>query len=83
MLHLLFGAEYLAERVSRNGKLISSAGVSAGIELGITLAGIIAGDSVGAAIELSMEYSPSPPYGGVAAAQASPELIDLVKSRLR
>lgn len=82
-LLLQYGAEYSAERVSRNGKLISSAGVSAGIELGITLAGIIAGDSVGAAIELSMEYSPSPPYGGVAAAQASPELIDLVKSRLR
>lgn len=78
-----FGAEYSGERVTRNGKLISSAGVSAGIEAGLELCGLLAGEMVGAAVELSMEYSPKAPFGGIGAKAASAELLGLVQTRLR
>lgn len=78
-----FGAEYSGERVSRSGKLITSAGVSAGIEAGLVLCGLIAGERLGAAVELSMEYSPAAPFGGIHPDDADDALIDLVKSRLR
>lgn len=78
-----FGASYSGERVTRNGKVLSSAGVSAGIELGLVLCGLITDPATGAAVELSMEYCPAPPFGGRPASQASAETIELVNSRLR
>jgi putative intracellular protease/amidase len=78
-----FGARYSTQRVTRSGKLLSSAGVSAGIELGLVLCGLIAGDDVGAAVELGMEYSPEPPFGGLRDDQASKETKRLIDDRLR
>jgi putative intracellular protease/amidase len=78
-----FGASYSSERVTKNGKVLSSAGVSAGIELGLVLCGLIADPAIGAAVELSMEYCPAPPFGGRSASQASADIIELVDSRLR
>ncbi|WP_226502229.1 hypothetical protein [Pseudomonas sp. MWU16-30317] len=52
-------------------------------EAGWVLCGLIAGKSLGAAVELSMEYSPAAPFGGIAPADASDALINLVKTRLR
>jgi transcriptional regulator GlxA family with amidase domain len=77
-----FGATYSGERVSRSGKVFTSAGVSAGIELGVMLCSAIAGDEVAAAVELSLEYSPKPPFGGVPHLQAAPEIHALLKARL-
>ncbi|TAG47427.1 MAG: DJ-1/PfpI family protein [Betaproteobacteria bacterium] len=78
-----FGAKYSTQRVTRSGKFLSSSGVSAGIELGLVLCGLIAGDDVAAAVELSMEYSPVAPFGGLQHDQASDETRRLVVERLR
>jgi transcriptional regulator GlxA family with amidase domain len=78
-----FGAEYSGQRVTQSGKYITSAGVSAGIELGLTLCELIAGRSAGAAVELSMEYDPSPVFGGGNHRTADPATVELVTSRLR
>jgi len=77
------GATYSAERVTRNGKVLTAAGVTAGIDLGLVLCGLVAGPEVGAAVQLSMEYAPAPPFKVQSAVEAPPGLLELVASRLR
>jgi transcriptional regulator GlxA family with amidase domain len=50
------------ERIVRQGKVITSAGVSAGIDMALFLAGQIAGSERAEAIQLAIEYDPQPPY---------------------
>lgn len=57
-----FGAKYTGERVTRDDKYWTSAGVTAGIDLGLALCAYIAGDDMAAAVELAMEYNPEPPF---------------------
>lgn len=57
-----FGAEYTGERVTRDDKYWTSAGVTAGFDLGLALCAYIAGDDMAAAVELAMEYDPKPPF---------------------
>ncbi|MEH3035665.1 MAG: DJ-1/PfpI family protein [Sphingomonas adhaesiva] len=58
-----FGAKYTGERVTRDDKYWTSAGVTVGIDLGLALCAYIAGDDMAAAVELAMEYDPKPPFG--------------------
>lgn len=60
-LHI-FNATYSPERVTEDGKYLTSAGVSAGIDLGLTLCAEIAGREMAEAVQLSMEYDPAPPF---------------------
>jgi putative intracellular protease/amidase len=78
-----FGALYSNERVTRNGKLLTAAGVTAGIDLGLTLCGLIGGPEAGAAVELAMEYCPAPPFGGHRFSDAPASVIEAVSTRLR
>jgi putative intracellular protease/amidase len=48
------------ERMVRNGKIITAAGVSAGIDMALYLAGEIAGREQAEAIQLMLEYDPRP-----------------------
>lgn len=56
------GAVPTSERVVRDGKYVTSAGVSAGIDMALTLAAAIADDQTAKAIQLLMEYDPQPPF---------------------
>lgn len=56
-----YGAIATAERVVRDGKYASAAGVSAGIDLALTLAIELAGRPMAEIIQLSIEYDPAPP----------------------
>lgn len=56
-----FGAIPTSQRVVRDGKYATAAGVSAGIDMGLTLAGLLAGDEVARSIQLMIEYDPRPP----------------------
>ena len=56
------GAVPVAERVVRDGKYVTAAGVSAGIDMALTLAAAIAGDQTAKAIQLLIEYDPQPPF---------------------
>jgi transcriptional regulator GlxA family with amidase domain len=73
-----FGATYSGERVTEDGKYLTSAGVSAGIDLGLRLCAEIAGRDVAEAVQLSMEYDPEPPFAAGNFAQATPERLALV-----
>jgi transcriptional regulator GlxA family with amidase domain len=56
------GATPVRERVVRDGKVVTGAGVSAGIDMALRLAETIAGTEVAQAIQLVIEYDPDPPY---------------------
>ncbi|MET7398102.1 DJ-1/PfpI family protein [Dactylosporangium sp. NPDC005572] len=56
------GAVPKRDRVVRDGKYATAAGVSAGIDLGLTLAAEIAGPQVAMGIQLAIEYDPEPPF---------------------
>lgn len=64
------GAEVVRERVVRDGKIVTAAGVSAGIDMALRLAGWESGDEVAQAIQLLIEYDPQPPYDSGSPAKA-------------
>jgi putative intracellular protease/amidase len=74
------GATAVEERVVRDGKYVTGAGVSAGIDMALTLAGIIAGDTTAQAIQLGIEYDPRPPYQAGSPTTAPPELVELLRA---
>lgn len=78
-----YGATPVAERVVRDGKYATSAGVSAGIDLALTLAVELAGRDVAAAIQLGIEYDPAPPLDAGNADRAPERLREAVLARLR
>jgi transcriptional regulator GlxA family with amidase domain len=65
-----YGAQVVPERVVRDGKYASAAGVSAGMDLALTLAVEQAGVEVASAIQLAIEYDPAPPLDAGDAARA-------------
>jgi transcriptional regulator GlxA family with amidase domain len=73
-----FGATYSGERVTEDGKYLTSAGVSAGIDLGLTLCAEIAGREMAEAVQLSMEYDPRPPFDAGNFRDATPERLAMV-----
>jgi len=77
-----FGAVPVAERVVRDGKVATAAGVSAGIDLGLALALEIAGRQVAEAIQLSIEYDPAPPLDAGSPARAPEAVRAMVLQRI-
>lgn len=57
-----YGARPVSERVVRQGKVITAAGVSAGIDMALRLATEIAGEDLTRAIQHGLEYYPEPPF---------------------
>ncbi len=76
-----YGVTPVAERVVREGKIITAAGVSAGIDMALMLAAEIAGPELAHGIQLGIEYDPSPPFAGGSPATAPAEIIELVRAR--
>jgi transcriptional regulator GlxA family with amidase domain len=75
-----YGAEPASERVVRQGKVITSAGVSSGIDMALTLAAEIAGDDIAQAIQLRIEYDPAPPFDSGSVAKAPERIRELARS---
>ncbi len=73
-----FNATYSPERVTEDGKYMTSAGVSAGIDLGLRLCAEIAGREMAEAVQLSMEYDPKPPFDAGDFRRATPERLAMV-----
>ena len=71
-----------SERVVRQGKVITAAGVSSGIDMALTLAAEIAGAEIAEAIQLGIEYDPQPPFAAGRFAGAPAERIALWRSGL-
>ncbi len=77
-----FGAEATDQRVVRDGKVITAAGVSSGIDMALTLAAEIAGEDIAKAIQLSIEYAPEPPFDAGRYRDAPQDRVELVRSTL-
>jgi transcriptional regulator GlxA family with amidase domain len=74
-----FGADVVSERVVREGKIVTAAGVSAGIDMALRLVQWIEGDRAAQAIQLGIEYDPFPPFDAGSPEKAPPEVLDMVK----
>jgi cyclohexyl-isocyanide hydratase len=77
----LFGAVPQRRRVTRDGSLITAAGVSAGIDMALMLAGLLWGEAVAQGIQLNMEYAPEPPWACGSPESAPGEVVAAVKAR--
>ena len=72
-----FGAEPRREdRIVRDGKVATAAGVSAGLDLGLWLVGEIAGRDHAEMVQLYIEYDPQPPYDSGHPSKARKEITD-------
>jgi putative intracellular protease/amidase len=77
-----YGAIPVGERVVRDGKYVTAAGVSAGIDFGLELVLDLHGPEVAAAIQLGLEYDPAPPLQAGSPEKAPPAVRDAVRARL-
>lgn len=77
-----FDAVPTQERVVRDGKFITAAGVSAGLDLGIALVAELRGRMEAEGILLVSEYDPEPPFPGGSPETARPEIVALVEQGL-
>jgi len=78
----VFGAEPVAERVVRDGNLVTGGGVTAGIDFALTVAAEIAGRPTAEAIQLMLEYAPAPPFDAGDPRTAPPEVLEAVSGRV-
>jgi putative intracellular protease/amidase len=77
------GALVTPERVVRDGKLMSAAGVSAGIDMALALAAELAGPEVAQAIQLGIEYDPQPPFDAGSPSSAPAAIVDAMRANSR
>lgn len=75
-----YGATYHEKRVVRQGKIVTSAGVSSGIDMALWLVGEIAGDDAAKAAQLCIEYDPQPPYDAGAPSKAAPQITERARA---
>ncbi|EFL03648.1 MULTISPECIES: DJ-1/PfpI family protein [unclassified Streptomyces] len=78
-----YGAEPVAERVVRDGKYVTAAGVSAGIDMGLALVGELAGRARAEEVQLATEYDPEPPYDAGSPAKAPAALVARLRAGRR
>ena len=72
-----YGAEYVADRVVQQGKIITAAGVSSGIDMALRLVSQIAGADMAKVVQLIIEYDPQPPFESGSLAKADRAVIDI------
>ena len=72
------GAVPVPDRVVRQGKIVTAAGVSSGIDMALHLAALEAGDTVAQAIQLGIEYDPAPPFDAGSPDKAPADVVDLL-----
>ena len=78
-----YGATATEQRVVREGKIFTAAGVSAGIDLDLTLVAELADDMTAQALQLAIEYDPQPPYDSGAPSKAPAEIVELITAVMR
>jgi transcriptional regulator GlxA family with amidase domain len=77
-----FGAEPTGERVVRQGKVITAAGVSSGIDMALELLVLEHGEAMAQAIQLAIEYDPQPPVDAGSPDKAPPEVLETVRGAM-
>jgi len=79
--HLLpyFGAIPVNARVVVDDRHISAAGVSAGLDGALRLASLVRDERLAREIQLSIEYSPEPPFNSGSPETAAKEIVEAVR----
>jgi cyclohexyl-isocyanide hydratase len=77
-----FGVEASAERVVRDGNVITGGGVTAGIDMALAVVAQIAGVEFAQTVELALEYAPEPPFNCGRPENARPEIVEAARKRL-
>jgi putative intracellular protease/amidase len=77
-----WGAEPTGERVVRQGKVITAAGVSSGIDMALTLAALVIGEEGAKAIQLAIEYDPQPPFDAGSVEKSDPKVVAAIRERV-
>ncbi len=67
-----YGATFVNERYTHDGKYWTSAGVSAGIDMSLALVDHIMGRNYAEYVMLNLEYDPQPPFQGGSSEKADP-----------
>jgi transcriptional regulator GlxA family with amidase domain len=78
----MFGAKPARQRVVKQGKIVTAAGVSAGIDMALSLVALECGEEQAKAVQLTIEYDPQPPFDSGSVEKASPALVNKVKASL-
>jgi len=76
-----FGATPVDQRVVRDGKIWTAAGVSAGIDMALALVGEQFGEEAAQAAQLIIEYDPQPPYDGGSTKKAPVALVEGLRAQ--
>lgn len=71
-----FGVIVDTARVVRDGNTFTGGGVTAGIDIALAVAAEIAGERAAKMIQLSVEYSPAPPFNCGSPDTAEPEIVE-------
>lgn len=77
-----FGVIPIRERIVREGKYITSAGVSAGIDMALYLCNELVGEDETKAIQLLIEYDPKPLYQSGNFTTCEPQIIKIAEKKL-
>jgi cyclohexyl-isocyanide hydratase len=73
-----FGATVSNDRMTQDGNIYTSGGVTSGIDMALRVVGDIAGDTIARKIQLAMEYDPEPPFSGGTPLSSPPEIVQAV-----
>lgn len=74
-----FGITASTDRVVIDRNRMTGGGVTAGIDFGLALAAQLTDGQTARAIQLSIEYTPAPPFGEVTPATAEPGVVKMVR----
>lgn len=77
-----FGATPVAERVVRDGTLITAGGVTSGIDFGLTVVAELLGETEAQTIQLAIEYAPQPPFDAGTPREAPADILQAARLRL-
>ncbi|GJE40134.1 DJ-1/PfpI family protein [Methylobacterium persicinum] len=78
----LLGAIPVAERVVRDGSLITAGGVTSGIDFGLAVVAELLGREEAETIQLALEYAPAPPFNAGTPDTASAAIVEAAKTRM-
>ncbi len=78
-----FGAIPIKERVVRDGKVMTAAGVSSGIDMALTLVAEEFGSDAARLTQLLIEYDPHPPFDAGSPDKAPPLIVSTAREEFR
>lgn len=78
-----YGAVPTSERVVREGKILTAAGVSSGIDMALRLAELVCDKTTAKALQLMIEYDPQPPHDAGALHKVNAAILGRVQELAR